>query len=76
MKHMANKKDNSIEKMESLANKYEAVQGDIEKLIIAQKEIVIIGDDLENKILQVVKERDLVWPQADYSLLSDSNIYK
>ena len=46
--------------MESLANKYEAVQGDIEKLIIAQKEIVIIGDDLENKILQVVKERYLV----------------
>ena len=34
---MANEKDNAIEKMESLANQYEAAQSDIEKLIIAQK---------------------------------------
>ena len=57
---MANEKDNAIEKMESLANKYEAVQGDIEKLIIVQKALGSIGDYLENKLLQVVKERDLV----------------
>ena len=43
MKHMANEKDNAIEKMESLANKYEAVHGDIENLSSHKRNLVVLG---------------------------------
>ena len=42
-----------------MENKYEAVQGDIEKIIIAKKQPVSIGNDLETNFWQLVKEREL-----------------
>ena len=43
--------------MEYLENKYEAFQGDIETLIISQRELGSIGNDLKINIFQVDREK-------------------
>ena len=42
-----------------MGNQYESIQGNMETLIIVQKELFSIGNDIETKLLQVVKESDL-----------------